>query len=425
MEERFLAYIWQYRLLKSNIVETDQHKIQIVDPGEINNDAGPDFFNAKIKIDQTLWAGNVEIHVKASDWYHHKHQNDPAYDNIILHVVYENDLDDSITRKNRAVIPALELKNQIHPAVIQKYNQLIFKSKEIPCKQLINNVPNFTINHWLERLLVERMEEKTKNIYKSFRDNKNDWEETLYQTVAKNFGLKVNMFSFELLAKSLPQKILARHKQSLFQLEALLFGQAGFLGGAFNDDYPNQLQKEYAFLAKKYNLSKPLEKHIWKFARLRPANFPTVRIAQLAGLIHQSAFLFSKIIEILNITEIINLFFTKTSSYWENHFSFDKASEKRSKNTGKKFVELLIINAIAPILFLYGKERKNEQLKEKAFDLLLKLPPESNAIIRKWNHCNCSKKNAFHTQALIELTKNYCMKNRCLDCGIGHKILRH
>ncbi|MCK4638130.1 MAG: DUF2851 family protein, partial [Bacteroidales bacterium] len=354
MTEEFLYYIWMFRLFDKDISTTSGESINILKSGERNTDSGPDFFNAKIKIGDTIWAGNVEIHINSSDWYKHNHQENNAFDNIILHIVYKNDA--IIKRKNSEIIPTIELKEKFDKKLYYRYKSFMTNKYWIPCQKLIGNVDEFHLNNWLERLLIERLEHKAKTIESTLKLNKNNWEQTFYQYLARNFGFNTNAEPFELLAKSLPVNHLAKHKNNQFQIESLLFGQAGLLETDFKDEYPNNLKNEYNFLKKKFSL-KSVDGFLWKFLRLRPSNFPTIRIAQFANLIYKSSGLFSKIIEIKNIKEVYSLFNITTSEYWDTHYIFDKPSAKRKKSFGNNALNLIIINTIVPFLFVYGLKK--------------------------------------------------------------------
>jgi hypothetical protein len=304
----------------------------------------------------------------------------------------------------------------------KKYNNLISVSTNIPCKDYLPKIERFEILQWLTKLMIERLEKRTDDILQLLNLTNNHWEEAFYIMLCRNLGFKVNAEPFEMLARSLPLNILAKHKSNLLQLEALLLGQAGFLSEAPVDDYSTQLTIEYGFLKKKYQLM-PLEKHIWKFMRLRPANFPTVRIAQLASLINNSSSLFSKIIEAENIRQIEELFNASTSAYWNNHYTLGKTSPISLKKLSKESIDLLIINTIIPFLFVYGRERKISHLQDKAFQLAEAISAEKNSIIAEWKKYGVSASNAFESQALLQLHNNYCTKQRCLHCTIGHLYL--
>lgn len=422
MTEEFLHHIWKFRLFDQQELKTTKGEIIEIEKVGIHNfDAGPDFFNGKIKISETLWAGNVEVRINASDWKKHFHQHDKAYDNIVLHVV--NKADVILYRSTGEEIPTLELKDRIHEKLYQKYLDFKSSSDWIPCEKQIPFVPAFVVNSALDMLLLERLERKSQAIFNSLSLNKNNWEETFYQNLARNFGFKTNAEPFELLAKSLPSAILGKHKNSLLQIEALLFGQAGMLFEHFDDKYPQQLQNEYAFLKQKFNL-KPLEKHLWKYLRLRPINFPNIRIAQFANLVFNSSHLFSKILELKNANDLKELMNVFVSTYWETHFVFNKLSKNKSKQLGDEAVNNIIINTIVPFLFVYGKQKADERYIERAMDFLEQTEGENNSIIKKWESLGVSVKTAHSTQALLQLKNEYCDSKKCLNCSIGNYILK-
>ncbi|MGB3075156.1 MAG: DUF2851 family protein [Chitinophagales bacterium] len=422
MTEKFLHYLWRMKLLNNHaLLTSEDEKISIITAGELNHDAGPDFLNAKIRIGETLWAGNIEIHVKSSEWKTHRHQDDKAYDNIVLHVVYENDA--PISREDGSRIPCLEIKNHFDTSIYEQYQVLMRSNTWIPCEQQINKVPAIFIQQWLHRLLAERMERKIQPILSSLQENQQNWEETCYQFIAMAYGARINAAPFQMLARSLPVKVLAKHKNNLFKLEALLFGTAGFLDEKFTDDYPDTLKKEFSFLKKKYGLQ-PLKKHAWKFLRLRPANFPTIRLAQFAHLLFRSSHLFSRIITPCATENYFSLFEDEASSYWDNHYRFDKTSKTRKKTFGRASIELLLINTIAPFLFVYGKLHGESNHCDRAFSLLEELGAEKNNVLQNWHRLNLQANTAFESQALLQLHHSYCKNFRCLDCAIGHQILK-
>ncbi|MBN2174521.1 MAG: DUF2851 family protein [Bacteroidales bacterium] len=421
MTEDFLHYLWKYKLLDPQLTLFSGEDCEIIDAGMHNKDSGPDFFNAKVKIGDTLWAGNVEIHINASEWYHHKHHQDQAYDNIVLHVVYNNDR--AVKRKNGELMPTLEVKGNFNEKLFDRYNQIIGHLGWIPCENLIGDVKRFTINSWLDRLLIERLEEKSQAILERYEHNNQDWEETFYQVLARNFGFKVNAMPFEMLARSIPFKILMKYRDQSFQVEALLFGQAGLLSGKFRDEYPRNLLGEYQFLRNKYNL-KSIEKHLWRFMRLCPANFPTLRIAQLAAIISSNEHLFRKMTESDSLSDYYVLFDVTASSFWENHYNFGKKTNHKSVHLGKNAINLILINTIIPFLFVYGRSRNDQRMIDRSIKLLEQIPGESNMIIRKWKEFGMSTNSAFNTQALLELHNKFCMNKKCLDCAIGNELLR-
>ncbi len=423
MTEAFLSYVWKMRLYNPDGLHcTTGEPVTVLATGESHNTSGPDFFNAKIRIGDTLWAGNVEIHINSSDWLKHGHQHDGAYQNIILHVVYDADI--PLVNEAGVSIPTLELRQAIDPKLYRNYLLLLSDARWIPCEKFFPQIDSFTLCNWLDRLLVERMEQKTKPIMQVLEQNLHNWEETFYQFLARGLGAKVNAEPFEQLAKSLPAVVLAKYKDHLFQVEALLFGQAGLLEQDFKDDYPNALRKEYSFLQKKHQLQ-PLPAHLWKFGGLRPPNFPTIRLAQLALLIHQSANgLFSHILETETIETYRDMFHVELSGYWQNHFVFDKESKPTTKHLGSTTIDTIIINTIAPVLFVYGSARDIPELKDKALQLLEQVPPESNSIVDHWKALGMKAENAFQTQAQLQLYNEYCRHKRCLQCAIGNKFVR-
>jgi hypothetical protein len=421
MSEDFLHYLWKFNLFNSELVTTNGEPIQILKSGEHNKNSGPDFFNAKVKIGNTTWAGNVEIHLKSSDWNHHGHQKDKAYQNIILHAVHDADAQNSDLNGNE--IPTVQLKNKFSSGLWNQYETLVNSKQWIPCANMIETVDKFTINTWLERMVIERLEQKIIVVETLLKQNQNNWEETFYQSLARNFGFKLNAAPFELLAKSLPSKYLAKHKNNLLQIEAMLFGQAGLLEEKFKDQYPNELKREYNFLKNKFGL-KPIEKHLWKFAKTRPVNFPTLRIAQFAKLVHKSSHLLSLILETKKAKDILKLFDVSASEYWTTHYRFDHESKSSEKNLGKSSAENILINTVIPFLFLYGKEKNNEYVKNRSLELLEQLPAENNNIIKEWELLKIKTGSAYRSQGLIQLKNEYCSQKKCLNCGIGSKILK-
>ena len=425
MYENFLHYLWRTRRFDhSNLATTEGDTLDILDFGEYNTNAGPDFLNARVRIGNVTWAGNVEMHVKTSDWIQHGHQHDEAYNNVILHVDYENDLP---LRESQNIIKntkCFELKDKIPEGIYKKYWALLNNEHWIPCQHHFFAVSELVKNASFERLLIERLERKMTEIAIALERNQQDWEETFYQFIARYFGLKVNAEPMEWLARSLPHIILAKHKNQLFQVEALLFGQAGLLENEFEDAYPNALKKEYQFLKHKHHLT-AIATVAWKFARLRPANFPTIRIAQLAQLIHQSSHLFSKMIEIETVTDIKKLFDVEVNDYWLSHYVFDTPSVSRRKSLGTDAIHSIVINVLVPFLFYYGKMRQDEKYVNRAFNFLQDIKPENNTITEGWKNLGVSLESAHRTQSLIHLKNNYCDKKRCLDCGIGNAVLKN
>ena len=422
MKEDFLHYLWRFKKFDFlNLKTTDGQAIEIVNGGNHNTDAGPDFLNCTIKINKTQWAGSVEMHLNASDWLKHKHSNDPAYKNVVLHVVWKEDV--KILDQNDKAIPCLELEKIAEPDQINKYQKLLSSQLWIPCQEHIEEVPSIKITKWLERLMIERLEEKIKSIKPILKSTGDNWEQVLFILVAKNLGLKQNSPPMEAMAAATPIELLYKHADNKFALEAILFGQSGLLSSKLKDDYPAALLKEYNFLSKKYSLNKPSYPN-WKLLRLRPNNFPTLRISQLANIYSQNNLSFDKILD-GNIKETTHLFDKiSASDYWSEHYLFDKKAERSfKKNLGKSRANVLLINAIVPLLFLYGKERANEKYIDKSLNLLSALPSEKNIILEKWRELNVSASSAFDSQALIHLKSRYCNNNLCLRCTIGHHIM--
>ncbi len=422
MNEAFLQFVWKHRLFNATNLKTEEGQIvEVIHPGQHNTDAGPDFFNSRVRIDGTTWAGNVEIHPKASDWYQHKHEADSAYDNVVLHVVCKND--GEVRNSAGEIVPAMVLDYPSH--LETNYQHLLQSDRWIACADRFFEADQMALQIWFHGLMVERLQQKTQAIVDQLAQNKNDWNETFYQFLARNFGLKTNALPFELLARALPIQILAKHKNNLFQLEALLFGTAGLLNEQLlDDDYFLALRKEYSFLYKKYQL-KPIESHLWKFLRLRPVNFPTVRLAQFAALVHHSSALFSSLVELDDLHEIRELFRVQSSDYWDTHYRFNKLSPKRTKALGDSAFHNILINTVVPFLFVYGEYHNRQNLKDKALEFLEKIPAEHNSILSNWKKLGVPVRSAFDSQALIQLKNNYCTPKKCLNCHLGIKLINH
>jgi hypothetical protein len=422
MNEAFLHFVWQYQLINHQLLYTAQEeKVSVINSGTHNTNSGPDFSLAKIKIGNTVWAGNIEIHVNASDWFKHKHENDKKYDNIILHVVYENDL--NITQQQKFNFPIIELKHAILPSLLKNYKNILQHKGWIPCEKSIHAIDNFRFKNGLTGLAVERLLSKSFSVNERLKKNNSSWEETFYHLVARSYGLKINADTFEKLSVSVPLKIIGKHKSNLFQVEALLFGQAGFLSYELKDDYAVRLTKEYLFLKEKYNLQ-PMRKEAWHFLRLRPASFPTIRIAQFATFLHKSVHLFSAIKNIENVKSLEKLFESGVSEYWKTHYVFDKISKPSEKELGKKTIHLILTNSVVPVLFSYGNAVADDEIKERALNLLEQLPAESNAIINKWTDLKYKPNSTLESQALIQLKNEYCDKKQCLNCYVGTYLLK-
>ena len=415
MKEEFLYYIWENRLIDKALQTTEGEAVDIVATGYRNTDSGPDFLEARIQIGDKLWAGHVEIHVKASDWNRHGHQTDKAYKNVILHVVYEND-----TKVNN--IPTLELKGHFDETLFANYQKFISSKNWIPCEKSITQVPVFTRLSWFDRMAVERLESKSETVTKILEANQFDWEDALYKLLMRYFGLKVNNEAFETLSNILPFKTLLKHADNLLQVEAMLMGCAGFLEEDFTEDYHMLLKREYSVMKAKFNLlTMPAER--WKFMRMRPSNFPTIRLAQMAQLIHKNGPLFSKIKAAKDSAEAKALFDVAASEYWETHWRFGVSTEPKPKHLGETTADVLIINAVAPLLFCYGKLHKDDSYCETALQFLEGTEAEDNAVIRHYASCGITAENAMQTQALLHLYSYFCKRKRCLECRIGNVLL--
>ncbi|MEE4198852.1 MAG: DUF2851 family protein [Bacteroidales bacterium] len=421
MKEEFLHYLWKYKLFHtSNLRTQTREKVDIIHPGIHNKDSGPDFFNARIKIGPTTWAGNVEIHLRSSDWYHHNHHLDKAYDNVILQVVQHHDQEVYLT--NHTLVPTLEIR--FDEVLLKNYEQLLESESWVACEKDLNTVEDFVVQKWIEALAVERLEEKSLRIQAHLKQTQNNWEETFYQLMARNFGFKLNAGPFELLAKSLPLKVLAKHRDNLVQLEALLLGQAGFLEPEEGDEYYLTLKQEFNYLRHKFKLN-PLEKHLWKFLRSRPGNFPTLRIAQFAMLIYRSNGLFSRMMGEKEVAPLRALLHALPSAYWNRHYQLNKLSADQPKPLGRMAVDNVLINTVVPFLFVYGKTTREEEYGYRAMALLSEIKPENNSVITRWGKLGMNPKSAFDTQALIHLKNKYCTFKNCLQCQIGNYIIKN
>lgn len=421
MKERLLHFIWNHRRFDvKDLKTTSGEEVVIIDQGKHNDHSGPDFLGAKLVIGGLLWAGNVEIHLRSSDWYKHFHQEDPVFENVILHVVWEDNRE--IQYKSGRDIPCLELKKYVDYRLLSKFYRLQNTMDWTPCQSFIKEVPGSIRNNWLEELAVQRLKERAEKVLIKLEESKGDWETVFYEIFARNLGLHVNGEAFENLAKRTPLTLLSRHKDQLFQIEAILFGQSGLLSSQNLDEYPQRLWKEYQYLSKKYGLS-PMQGHLWKFMRLRPINFPTIRIAQLAKVLHQSEHLFSKALSLKNLKELVNMFEVDPGYYWKDHYRFDKKTEKSNRRMGRNTHELVVINTICPILYAYGKSRGNEEVIKRAIGFLEGLKPEANFLIKKWKELGWEADNSMESQALIQLRQQYCEKKLCTECRIGHWIL--
>ncbi len=415
MTERLLQYIWQSQYLsKGGIRTTGGESVLVLFPGVFNKNQGPDFTDAQIKIDTTIWVGTVELHLKTSDWIKHRHQNDPNYHSVILHVVWEDD-----GSKNN--IPVVELKDRVSKILLQRYDDLMNSTSFIPCEKSIQNIGPEIWKCWKQQLVRERLMRRTQTIESYLRQCNYHWEETFWWILARNFGMKVNADAFESMARSLPVTLLARHKSHIHQLEGLLLGQAGLIVNQPKDDYAQLLRRDYDFHRIKYQLVKaPIRP---QFLRMRPGNFPTLRLAQLAMLIHVSAHLFSVVKETASAKEIKSLFSVSASDYWDFHYRFDEISRARKKKLGKGMIDHIMINSLAPVVFAYGHYHDEELYMNKSIGWLQETTAERNTITLGFLKLGIANKNSFDSQALTELKNEYCNKKKCLDCSIGKALV--
>lgn len=417
MNEHLLQYIWQHLYFNRDQLYTVQNEpLQILYQGNCNTNQGPDFSAAKINIGHVTWAGNVELHLKTSDWLKHGHTGDVHYRNVILHVVYEHD----VAIDNN--IPVLELKSRISNNLLGYYKHLMEQNSFVSCSNTVQQVNELVWQSWKERMIAERLQQKTERIAQLLQQTNRHWEETFWQLLARNFGTPLNSDAFEAIAKSLPVTLLAKHKHQIHQLEALLLGQAGLLETDFTEDYPVLLQKEYRFLQSKHRL-KPMPQ-LLQFLRMRPSNFPSIRLAQLAMLIHQSSHLFSKVVEAKNLQQIRSMLQVTANDYWHYHYLLNEKSSFRKKQVGEVMINNLLINTVIPLLFAYAQDQRNDVLKEKAIQWLQQLPKEKNNVTANWEAIGVQHQSAFDSQALLYLRKQYCLPKHCLQCAVGNSLLK-
>ena len=422
MKEDFLHHLWKFKKFDTlNLKTSNEEEITIINVGQYLELAGPDFFNAQITIGGQKWAGNVEIHLKSSDWYLHNHEQDSGYENVILHVVWENDA--VIFRSDNSEIPVLELKKYVESTTITNYQSLLLPKSWIFCEKQLQEIDEFTLNNWQERLFFERLERKSKPIFDLLEQTNQDWEAVMFSLLAKNFGLNTNGEVFMKIAQSIPFSIIRKESFEVENLEALIFGIAGLLEFEKEDNYFKDLNFRYFYLLHKYQINKI---HIdpVQFFKHRPDNFPTIRLSQLANLYHTHQNLFSKISTLNSLTACYELFQIAASEYWKNHYQFDKESPKKKKMLSKSFIDLIIINTIIPLQFAYAKSIGKE-VSEDLIRLLIEVGPERNAIIDKFSSFGIQSKNAFETQSLLQLKNEYCNKSKCLECGIGMELLKN
>ena len=423
MSEDFLYFLWQFQYFDpAALTTTAGESLQVVAIGQRNTNSGPDFINGRVIVGSIEWAGSIEMHLRSSDWHRHAHATDASYESVVLHVVWENDTD--ICRNDGTAVPTLALKSLTSPKLLYNYHRLAESKETIPCENQLVAVSELQKRMMLDRTATQRLERKAQVVLGLLSQNYQDWEETTYQLLAQNFGFKVNAEPMLRLAQGLSLKILQKHRDNLFQLEALLFGQAGLLAAAA-DEYALALQKEYNFLAAKYSLkSTQLQVHEWKFLRLRPANFPTVRLAQLAAFIQQQPNLFSLFAHAENVKQLEQFLRVKQSDYWQTHFHFKKSTTAKVPFLGRASVENIVVNTVVPLLAAYAEAKDNLDFMGKAIEFLEQLPAETNHLTEMWQRMGLESKTAFHSQAIIELYTHFCVKKGCLQCAIGTALLK-
>ena len=424
MREDYLHYLWKYQKWKGTELKTSENiPVTVLSPGTHNLLSGPDFFNSRLVVGDQQWAGNVEIHINSSDWYLHGHEQDPAYDNVVLHVVWNHDLE--IFRSDNSSIPVLELRSRVSKNALHQYEHLLEHAnpKWINCEHDFADFEEFTLENWIERLYFEKLEQKTSFIFALLEKCKGDWEEVLFRMLARNFGLNVNGDAFFSIAGSIPFSVVKKCQKNREQLEALFLGQAGLLEGDVEEVYFQNLQREYSYLRKKYNLSREGILPV-KYFRLRPDNFPELRLIQLATIYNRNSSLFAALQRASKVEDFQSIFSGEISEFWKSHYTFKKAHPKKQKKLTPSFVELLIINTLVPVKFCYLQKQGKEN-NELLVELMSLLQEEENQVIKRFNKMRPgTAKNALQSQALLHLKKNYCDKNRCLQCSLGLKLLQ-
>ncbi|WP_336528552.1 DUF2851 family protein [Bacteroides acidifaciens] len=425
--EHLLHYVWKHKLFPLKVLQTTNGlPVEVIDPGLQNPNAGPDFFNAKLKINGILWVGNIEMHAHASDWFHHGHDSDKVYDSVILHVVGE--ADGEITRTNGEVIPQLQLTCPEH--IRAHYHELCVADQYPACYPVLASLPKLTVHSWLTALQTERLEQKARLITQRLEHCNNNWEDAFFITLARNFGFGLNGDAFETWAGLLPLRAVDKHRNDLFQIEALFYGLAGLFEDTFlkkeqEDEYSLRLCKEFRYLQRKFEFTRVMDATLWRFLRLRPENFPHIRLAQLAYLYQKGDKLFSRLLEAETLSEVRELLTTRTSAYWESHYLFGQTSPHKEKTLGERSKNLIIINTVTPFLYTYGLHKADERMCERAGRFLEELKAEDNHITRAWGNAGLPVATAADSQALIQLRKEYCDKRKCLFCRFGYEYLRH
>ncbi len=422
MHESLLHFIWlKGSFEQNNLLTTDNQKIVIVNQGKTHSDGGPDFQQASLYIQDQLWVGDIEIHVDSSEWFSHGHHKDKAYDSVILHVCFN--CNKRIVRSNGSEIPCLELKGKISPDVLKRYEDLQLTHADIPCSGLISDVDEAVKAFTLEHMMGRKVQQTSDQIIQSVEERGIDWPTILYQRICRSFGLRINKDPFHMLSQLIPFSLILKYSDKIEYLEALIFGTAGFLAKIGRDEYESRLIMHYNFLQQKHQLDK-MEVHLWKFLRLRPANFPTIRLAQLSFFLTKSSNLFSKCLELRSVKKAMEFFSSETTAYWQNHFRFGHKSVYKHKMLGQATINLILINAVVPVLLAYAQWKKDDDLTERTLILFNQIDGENNKLTRKFKSLGFPVHSASSTQGIVYLAENFCTFKRCLECPIGQNILR-
>ncbi len=422
MTESFLHYIWRTRRFKRDALTlTDKSVLEILQFGNYNTGDGPDFSEGRVRLGDTVWAGHIEMHLKASDWHHHRHQFDPAYDNVVLHVVWEDD--EPVLNSRGIALPTLVLKDLVDPLLVHRYEELAANEHAIPCEQHLGSVPELVLNGWIERMTLQRLERKTSELHTLLASKQSDWDGAYFHQLGRCLGLPLNAGAMDMLMEALPLSLLQRYRSDQLALEALMLGVGGFLEDDYLDEYPRQLQREFQHLANKHDL-KIVPRSAWNFRGLRPASFPTIRLVQLAAILAAQPRMFDAVLEASSPKELISLFDYEPHPYWVTHYLADRPSKPRKKVVGKSAAHTIIINAVVPFIFLYGRLQGRSELEDRALTILDQLPSERNTIMTQWKQVGIVAESAAESQALLTLRREYCKPRRCLECAIGHCLLK-